>query len=72
MKRYQIQFSYNEKTNTAGEHIGKVAVKEQAFHIASAYAKKNNRKVDIFEHDTESNRVTARWVAFPGGGLWNN
>ena len=72
MKQYQIQFSFNEKTNEAGEHIGKVAVKEQAFKIASAYAKKNGRKVDIFEHDTELNRVTNRWVAFASGGLWAN
>ena len=72
MKHYQIQFSFNERTNEAGEHIGKVAVKEQAMKIASAYAKKHGRKVDIFEHDTTLNRVTNRWVAFANGGIWNN
>lgn len=38
MKHYQIQFSFDEKANAAGEHIGKVAVREQAMRIASAYA----------------------------------
>lgn len=72
MKQYQIQFSFNEETGTSGEHIGKVSVREQALKIASSYAKKNRRKVDVFEHDTELNRVTNRWVAFANGGLWNN
>ena len=72
MKQYQIQFAFNEETGKAGEHIGKVAVREQALKIASAYAKKHGRKVDVFERDTELNRVTNRWVAFAGGGLWSN
>lgn len=72
MKRYQIQFAFNESTGKAGEHIGKVAVKEQAFKIATAYAKKTGRRVDVFEHDTEQNRVTNRWVAFASGGIWGN
>lgn len=72
MKQYQIQFSFNEETVKPGEHIGKVSVKEQALKIASSYSKKNKRKVDVFEHDTELNRVTNRLVAFANGGLWNN
>lgn len=72
MKQYQIQFSFNENANKAGDHIGKVSVREQAMKIAAAYAQKNDRKVDIFEHDTELNRVTNRWVAFPDGGIWMN
>lgn len=72
MKQYQIQFAFNESTGKAGAYIGKVAVKEQALKIASAYAKMNDRKVDVFEHDTELNRVTNRWVAFASGGIWNN
>lgn len=72
MKQYQIQFAYNESTGKAGEHIGKVAVKGQAFKIASAYAEKTGRKVDVFERDTEQNRVTNQWVAFASGGIWDN
>lgn len=72
MKQYQIQFSFDQKNQKAGEHIGKVAVKEQALNIASAYAKKNDRNVDVFEEDTDLNRVTARWIAFASGGIWNN
>lgn len=72
MKQYQIQFAFDKSTGKAGEHIGKVAVKKQALEIASAYAKKNGRKVDVFEHDTELNRVTNRWVAFASGGIWDN
>jgi len=72
MKRYEIQFAFNKATQMAGEHIGKVAVREQAMKIASAYAQKNGRNVDVFEIDTDFNKVTNRWRAFSNGGIWSN
>ena len=70
--KYQIQYAFDMKTNKAGEYIGSVGVKEQAFQIASTYAKNSGRKVDVFEVECEQNRVVNRWVAFPSGGIWNN
>lgn len=73
MKHYNIQFAFNESTGVAGEHIGKVGVRAQAEMIASKYAKRTGRNVDIFEVDTEQNRVINRWIAFAStGGIWKN
>lgn len=69
MTQYIIQFSFNKK---AGEYIGKVAIREQAMKIASAYAKKALKTVDIFEYNMDTNSIVNRWIAFTNGGIWKN